>query len=162
MCCLWWTVWPRDAVRKSNPQKMTLACHRVLSSSEVRASESRIRRVVGSNPIWGSDFFCVLLWLILYISLYFLYNINISGVDMQQSNEKDFHGQKLSLNRYFIFVIIIFQRNDGDCETSLSLKCQSLHSFNLLPSIWSIKGIRSSTQRTSIRIDRFVSEPTSN
>ena len=29
---------------------------------------------------WGSDFFCVLLWLILYISLYFLYNINISGI----------------------------------------------------------------------------------
>ena len=28
---------------------------------------------MGSNPIWGSDFFCVLLWLILYISLYFLY-----------------------------------------------------------------------------------------
>ena len=28
-------------------------------------------RVVGSNPIWGSDFFCVLLWLILYVSLYF-------------------------------------------------------------------------------------------
>ena len=24
--------------------------------------------------------FCVLLWLILYISLYFLYNINISGI----------------------------------------------------------------------------------
>ena len=36
--------------------------------------------LVGSNPIWGSDFFCVLLWLILYISLYFLYNINISGI----------------------------------------------------------------------------------
>ena len=29
---------------------------------------------MGSNPIWGSDFFCVL-----YISLYFLYN-NISGI----------------------------------------------------------------------------------
>ena len=41
---------------------------------------SRTRRVVGSNPIWGSDFFCVLLWLILYISLYFLCNINISGI----------------------------------------------------------------------------------
>ena len=27
---------------------------------------------MGSNPIWGSDFFCVLLWLILYISLIFL------------------------------------------------------------------------------------------
>ena len=38
---------------------------------------SRTRRVVGSNPIWGSDFFCVLLWLILYISLYFLYNMII-------------------------------------------------------------------------------------
>ena len=32
------------------------------------------------NPIWGSDFFCVLLWLILYIYLYFPYNINISGI----------------------------------------------------------------------------------
>ena len=39
MCCLWWTVWLRDAVRKSNPQKMTLARQRVLSSSEVRASD---------------------------------------------------------------------------------------------------------------------------
>ena len=43
--------------------------------------DCRTRRVVGSNPIWGSDFFCVLLWLILYISLYFLYNSNISGID---------------------------------------------------------------------------------
>ena len=33
--------------------------------------------VVGSYPIWGSDFFCVLLWLILYISLYFLYSIEL-------------------------------------------------------------------------------------
>ena len=32
---------------------------------------TKTRRFVGSNPIWGSDFFCVLLWLILYISLYF-------------------------------------------------------------------------------------------
>ena len=39
MCCLWWTVWLRDAVRKSNPQKMTLARQRVLSSSEIRASD---------------------------------------------------------------------------------------------------------------------------
>ena len=29
------------------------------------------------NPIWGSDFFCVLLWLILNISLYFLYDTKI-------------------------------------------------------------------------------------
>ena len=28
-----------------------------------------------TTPIWGSDFFCVLLWLIVYISLYFLYKI---------------------------------------------------------------------------------------
>ena len=39
MCCLWWSVWQRDAVRKSNPQKMTLARQRVLSSSEIRASD---------------------------------------------------------------------------------------------------------------------------
>ena len=56
------------------PTKMTLARQRVLSSSEVRAADLETRRVVGLNPIWGSDFFCVLLWLILYISLYFLYN----------------------------------------------------------------------------------------
>ena len=28
-----------------------------------------------SNTFWSSDFFCVLLWLILYISLYFLYKL---------------------------------------------------------------------------------------
>ena len=28
---------------------------------------------MGSNPIWGTDYFCVLLWLILYISLSLLY-----------------------------------------------------------------------------------------
>ena len=32
-----------------------------------------LKSLLGSNPIWGSDF-SVLLWLILYISLYFLYN----------------------------------------------------------------------------------------
>ena len=32
------------------------------------------------TPIWGSDFFCFLLWLILYISLYFPLCINISGI----------------------------------------------------------------------------------
>ena len=35
---------------------------------------------MGFEPTRSSDFFCVLLWLILYISLYFLYNINISGI----------------------------------------------------------------------------------
>ena len=38
----------------------------------MRFEPTTLRRVVGSNPIWGSDF-SVLLWLILYISLYFLY-----------------------------------------------------------------------------------------
>ena len=38
----------------------------------------------------------------------------------------------------------------GDYETSLSLKCQSLHLLNLLPSIWSIRSIRSSKERTSL------------
>ena len=32
------------------------------------------------SPRWDSDFFWVPLWLILYISLYFLYDINISGM----------------------------------------------------------------------------------
>ena len=53
------------------PTKMTLARQQVLSSSEGWSIRSRTRRIVGSNPIWGSDFSCVLLWLILYISLYF-------------------------------------------------------------------------------------------
>ena len=35
---------------------------------------------MGFEPTRSSDFFCVLLWLIPYISLYFLYNINISGI----------------------------------------------------------------------------------
>ena len=52
------------------PTKMTLAVQRVLSSSEVRASD-----LEHGNPISGSHFFCVLLWLILYISLYFLYSM---------------------------------------------------------------------------------------
>ena len=52
------------------PTKMTLAGQRVLSSSEVRASD-----LEHENPISGSHFFCVLLWLILYISLYFLYSM---------------------------------------------------------------------------------------
>ena len=57
---------------QAQPTKMTLSRRGVLSSSVVRASTTR--RVVGLNPIWGSDFFCVLLWLILYIPLYFFYN----------------------------------------------------------------------------------------
>ena len=51
------------------PIKMTLARQRVVSSSEVRASALELGGLhMGSNPTWGSDFFCVLLWLILYIS----------------------------------------------------------------------------------------------
>ena len=62
----------------------------------------------------------------------------------------------------FLLLLSYFKEMTGDYETSLSLKCQSLHLLNLLPSIWSIRSIRSSKQRTSIRIDRFVSESTSN
>ena len=32
---------------------------------------------MGLNPIWGSDFFCVLLWSILYISLYLFFVVFI-------------------------------------------------------------------------------------
>ena len=39
MRCLWWTVWLRNAVRKSNPQKRPLTRQWVLSNSEVRASD---------------------------------------------------------------------------------------------------------------------------
>ena len=141
---------------------MTLARQRVLSSSEVRASDLEHGGSWVRIPS-GAQIFSVSSYGGFFTSPFiFLYNINISGIDMQQSNEKDFHGQILSLNRYFIIVIIMFQRNDGDCETSLSLKCQSLHLLNLLPSIWSIKSICGSTQRTSIKIDRFISESTSN
>ena len=35
-------------------------------------SWSRTRRFVGSNPIWGSNLFCVLVWLIFFLPLFFL------------------------------------------------------------------------------------------
>ena len=73
--------------------KMTIARQQVLSSSEGWSIRSRTRRVVGSNPIWGSDFFCVLLWLILYISLYSLYNIELLNVKIRRTG----HGDKLYL-----------------------------------------------------------------
>ena len=62
--------------------KMTLAPQRVLSSSEVRASDlehggSWVRIPSGAQIFSGSSFS---LLLILYISLYFLYNINISSI----------------------------------------------------------------------------------
>ena len=43
------------SIKKEN---LTLAHHRVSSSSVVE-HPTRSRRVVGSNPIWGSDFFRV-------------------------------------------------------------------------------------------------------
>ena len=63
------------------PTKMALARQQVLSSSEVRASD------LEQGGLWvqissGAQIFSVLLWLILYISLYFLYNTNISGTHM--------------------------------------------------------------------------------
>ena len=52
------------------PTKMTLARQRVLSSSEVRASDLEHGRVVGSNPMWGSDFFCPLMVDSLHLPLF--------------------------------------------------------------------------------------------
>ena len=40
----------------------------------IKEIKGDVKKIVGSNPIWGSDFFCVLSCLILYISLYFLYD----------------------------------------------------------------------------------------
>ena len=48
---------PRDAVPLNTPN-LTLAHHKVPSSSVVE-HPTRSRRVVGSNPIWDSDFFRV-------------------------------------------------------------------------------------------------------
>ena len=61
------------------PTKMTLARQRVLSSSEVRASDLEHGGSWVRIPS-GAQIFSVLLWLILYISLYFLYDNNISGI----------------------------------------------------------------------------------
>ena len=61
------------------PAKMTLARLRVLSSSEVRASDLEHGGTWVRIPS-EAQIFCVLLRLILYISLYFLDNINISGI----------------------------------------------------------------------------------
>ena len=51
---------------------------------------------MGSNPIWGSDFFCVLLWLILYISLYFLIKVFYR---QQWSNTDQSHRRNESENQ---------------------------------------------------------------
>ena len=64
--------------------KQRIARQRVLSSSEVRASDLEHGGSWVRIPSGAQIFFCVLLWLILYISLYFLYNINISGIENEQ------------------------------------------------------------------------------
>ena len=67
------------------------------------------------NPIWGSDFFCVLLWSILYISFYFLYNTNISGIDW------------LNMGRLVLIYALIYFPGEGtiwwmvSCKTTWSL-----------------------------------------
>ena len=58
-------VQPRDAV-PFNTHNLTLAHHRV-SSSPVVERPIRSRRVVGSNPIWDSDFFRVYVFPRIYI-----------------------------------------------------------------------------------------------
>ena len=78
MWCLWWTVTARCG-SQVQPTKMTLARQRVLSSSEVRASDLEHGGSWVRIPS-GAQIFSVLLRLILYISLYFLYDNNISGI----------------------------------------------------------------------------------
>ena len=58
------------------PTIMTLARQRVPSSSEVRASDLEHGGPWVRIPSGAQIFFCVLLW-ILYISLYFLYILNV-------------------------------------------------------------------------------------
>ena len=67
-------------VSQVHPTKMTPARQRVLSSSEVRASDLEHGGSWVRIPSGAQMFLCVLLWLILYSSLYFLYNINVSGI----------------------------------------------------------------------------------
>ena len=57
--------------------------------------------VVGLNPIWGSHFFCVLLWSILYMSLYLLYNTNISGIGW------------LNMGRLVLIYVLIYFPGEG-------------------------------------------------
>ena len=96
---------------------------------------SWVQRVVGSKPIWGSDFSCVLLWqetmrylivsclwLILYIFLYFLYNTNISGIGQLGIWDVYFGGQSL-----FKFCFWrIFQSRDNYSVVSADLNRLSL------------------------------------
>ena len=61
---------PREAV-SVDTHNLTLAHHRVSSSSEVE-HPTRSRRVVGSNPIWYSDFpkpTCVLEFTSYYVGI---------------------------------------------------------------------------------------------
>ena len=67
----------------SNPRPFVLWPQWPLLANEFSVAqrlEHPIQNTEDGNPTWGSDFFCVLLWSILYISRYFLYNTNISGI----------------------------------------------------------------------------------
>ena len=79
--------------------KKWLTRQRNLSSSEVRASVLEHGVSWVRIPSGAQIFFCVLLWLILYISLYFLYNINISRIG------------ELPINLNFSFRFIFFLRH---------------------------------------------------
>ena len=79
--------------------KKWLTHQRNLSSSEVRASVLEHGVSWVRIPSGAQIFFCVLLWLILYISLYFLYNINISRIG------------ELPINLNFSFRFIFFLRH---------------------------------------------------
>ena len=66
------------AVSKERPLILRLQSIKLLNFKLILVVKSNVKNSY-SGPVCSSDFFCVLLWLILYISLYFLYNINIIG-----------------------------------------------------------------------------------
>ena len=78
------TAWCSSQVQPTN---ITLAHQWVLSSSEVRASNLEHGGLWVQIPS-GAQNFSVSSWLILYISLYFLYNINIGGIGNLNSLKK--------------------------------------------------------------------------
>ena len=66
------------AVSKERPLILRLQSIKLLNFKLILVVKSNVK-ISYSGPVCSSDFFCVLLWLILYISRYFLYNINIIG-----------------------------------------------------------------------------------
>ena len=100
-------------------------------ASKALSTQRRILElvVVDSNPIWGSDFFCVLLWLTLYISLYFFHEGNYKT---KCENERHLHiiigrrQQKLKMNELFSDLVELIPIR-WKCLMSLELIYWGLH-----------------------------------